>query len=143
MKRFIKTSIILFLLALLVVVVIFLYIQVNLQTTPTDREAASRQPPVVSVVPATTTQALEEPASQSSPEEAESAGIPLRNLALTDTQRSLAAGAGIDVETFVITPAMITCAEERLGATRVAEIVAGASPGVLETATLLRCLGAD
>jgi hypothetical protein len=66
--------------------------------------------------------------------------IPLSSLPLSDTQKELLRGAGVDPETFVITPEMIGCAEERLGAARFAEIVAGDAPGPTEVFSLLRCL---
>lgn len=66
--------------------------------------------------------------------------IPLSSLPLSDTQKKLLAGVGIDSETFVITPAMITCANEKLGDTRMKEIIGGSAPGALEMASLMRCL---
>ena len=69
--------------------------------------------------------------------------IPLRTLPLTDTQKKTAEAVGIDVDTFEITPDMVSCAEGKLGAARVAEIVAGDSPSFLEMASLTTCLNAN
>jgi len=82
------------------------------------------------------------PASTTTPE-VPPEGIPLRDLPLSDTQRSLLGGVGIDVETFTITPAMQRCADARLGAQRMSEIIAGAAPSVVEVSRLLPCLGVD
>lgn len=66
--------------------------------------------------------------------------IPLRNLPLTDGQKQTAETFGVDVETFVITPDMQVCAEEKLGSERFADIVSGDTPSVVESMKLLGCL---
>jgi len=66
--------------------------------------------------------------------------IPLSQLPLTETQKDLLRSAGIDPATFIITPAMVTCAQSRLGEQRFAEIIAGNTPGPTEVFSLLRCL---
>lgn len=63
--------------------------------------------------------------------------------ALSDGQRSALEAAGVDPETFAITPAMVSCAEARLGAERVDEIAAGATPGPMETVQLLGCYSVE
>ena len=68
-------------------------------------------------------------------------GIPLRDLPLSDSQKSVLGTIGVDVDSFVITPAMQACAAEKLGNERMAEIIAGAAPTTLETTKLLPCLG--
>ncbi|MCA9354534.1 MAG: hypothetical protein KC877_03380 [Candidatus Kaiserbacteria bacterium] len=70
-------------------------------------------------------------------------GIPLRDLALSDAQLSVLDKVGIDVDTFVITPAMQSCAAETLGSARFSEVLGGAAPSVLETTRLLPCLRAE
>lgn len=69
--------------------------------------------------------------------------VPVSEIELTDEQRALAESLGIDTETFVIRPAMITCARERLGPERFEAIASGAQPGPLETARLVPCLSAE
>lgn len=66
--------------------------------------------------------------------------IPLSRLPLTDTQKQLVSGLGIDYNTFMITPEMATCAETRLGRTRVKELIAGSAPSFTELTTIARCL---
>lgn len=67
-------------------------------------------------------------------------GIPLRTLALTTEQISLLESFGIDVATFVITPTMVACAESAIGADRVAYLMAGGSPGLIEAGKLFGCM---
>lgn len=66
--------------------------------------------------------------------------IPLKDLPISEQQLQTIESFGIDVDTFVITSAMITCAEEQLGAARVQEITAGASVDFIETIKLAPCL---
>lgn len=66
--------------------------------------------------------------------------IPLHTLPLSETQRSLIGAAGIDVETFVITPEMVSCAKEKLGEGRFNAIVGGEAPSFLEGTKLLGCI---
>ena len=67
-------------------------------------------------------------------------GIPLRDVELSDSQRSVLDTVGVDSETFVITPVMQECAEEKLGIARMQEIIAGDAPTTMETVKLLACL---
>lgn len=70
-------------------------------------------------------------------------GIPLNTLPITDTQRSALMTAGIDVDNTVITPAMYTCAEGKLGAIRMDEIIAGDRPTLIDTMKLTPCLSVE
>lgn len=70
-------------------------------------------------------------------------GIPLSSLPLSDGQKSTLETMGVDVETFVITPAMQLCAEEKLGAARMEEIINGAEPGFLEATKLISCTSVE
>ncbi len=65
--------------------------------------------------------------------------IPLKDVPLSDTQKSLLDKAGIDTNTFVITPEMVQCAEKAVGKDRLDAIVAGDKPGVLEAVKLAAC----
>ncbi len=60
--------------------------------------------------------------------------------ALSDTQKALLSKLGIDPTTFVVTPEMVTCAEDTLGSARVSEIIAGGTPSALEAVRLSPCL---
>ncbi len=67
-------------------------------------------------------------------------GLPLKNLALGSAQKKALEAVGIDTETFIISNEMLTCAEDKLGAQRIAGFVAGEAPSVIETGKLLPCL---
>lgn len=58
---------------------------------------------------------------------------------LSAGQRELLEKLGIDTDALIITPAMIACAEAKVGAARLAEIQAGATPTFTEGASLLGC----
>lgn len=58
---------------------------------------------------------------------------------LSAGQRALLEKLGIDANAITITPAMIACAEAKLGAARLAEIQGGATPTFAEGASLLAC----
>lgn len=58
---------------------------------------------------------------------------------LTDAQKAMLTSFGINPDTFVITQTMITCAETKLGSTRMTEIKNGSKPTFFEGATLATC----
>ncbi len=58
---------------------------------------------------------------------------------LSDTQQEILKTFGVKSNTLTITPAMIQCAEAKLGAPRVAEITNGAAPSPLEAFSLAGC----
>ena len=60
--------------------------------------------------------------------------------ALTEGQKALLIKLGIDPTKFVVTPKMVTCAEDTLGPTRVAEIIKGDTPTTVEAVRLSPCL---
>lgn len=66
--------------------------------------------------------------------------FPLSSIPLSDAQKQLLSGAGIDYDTFIITQAMIDCAATSVGEERLAELSAGSAPSFLEGVALLRCL---
>jgi len=69
-----------------------------------------------------------------------SGGMYLRDLPLTEAQRSLAKTFRIDVDTYYLTPETIGCAERELGSERYTAIVGGDTPGFAEATKLLKCL---
>jgi len=83
-----------------------------------------------SLVPVTT------PVAKTVPAE----GIKINTDAVSVEQKAAASKVGIDLDTVTITPQMVACAENKLGSDRVAEIMNGASPSVLESMTLLGCI---
>ena len=58
---------------------------------------------------------------------------------LPEAQQSILTTFGFG-ENIVITPEMQACAEAKLGAERLAEIVAGATPSFMEASSLVVCL---
>jgi len=60
--------------------------------------------------------------------------------ALTEDQKETAETFGLDTENLTITPEMVVCMEGKLGSERLGEILAGATPGPLESLSLLSCL---
>ena len=139
--------------ALVATVLVFWYVTVNLPAAPKvpPNESLKEDIPAAPTTTVTTDSVVAEPESNKQPELLESpelptvpaAGIALRDVPLSDGQRTLLAGVGIEVETFVITPAMQRCAESTLGAVRLQAIIGGAAPSVLETTRLLPCLRVD
>ena len=58
---------------------------------------------------------------------------------LSAEQRALLTKFGIDADSITITAAMIACAEAKIGAARLEEIKAGATPSLSEGASLVAC----
>lgn len=58
---------------------------------------------------------------------------------LSAGQRNLLSKLGVNADAITITGAMIACAEAKVGAARLAEIQAGATPTFTEGASLLAC----
>lgn len=71
--------------------------------------------------------------------QSEKASYQVSSNQLTSGQRDLLSKFGIDANAITITPTMIACAEAKLGAARLAEIQAGATPTFTEGAALLAC----
>lgn len=59
---------------------------------------------------------------------------------ITSDQKAVAKKFGIDVDDIVVTPEMISCAEEKIGVARLQEIIDGSSPTTLEGISMLGCL---
>jgi hypothetical protein len=145
MNRFLVIALLLLLVALSMVVGAFLYVQFLLVTdTPPVEEGQQ-----VEIVPENAayetsvqpTNSAQTPISDTSETTIiPDTSIPLSSLPLSDTQKSLLAAAGIDYDTFIITPEMVVCAQEKLGADRFEAIRQGSSPSALETMSLLGCL---
>lgn len=149
MKRFLIITSSLMVLVLLLAVVAFVYVQIALApdgSADVDNATSTSVVTKPATIPADRSVDIDEMstdtdvAADEAPTSVLSEPIPLSSLPLSDTQKDLLRGAGIDPETFVITPEMVACAEDRLGATRFAEIVAGDTPGPTEVFSLLRCL---
>lgn len=68
-----------------------------------------------------------------------SGGTTINTSNLTDGQLKLLNAFGINPDEITITPAMITCAESKLGTARVEEIKNGATPTFTEGISLVVC----
>jgi hypothetical protein len=128
MKKFLLVSFALLVIALLMAVGVFYYLSFKLVPAAPEQD-------VERVADIKTTASSVEYSTNTV-----SAGIPLRELPLEETQKKVLESLGIDVATFVISPAMQDCVSLKLGAKRLAEVVAGAVPSAWETAQLLPCL---
>jgi hypothetical protein len=58
---------------------------------------------------------------------------------LSEGQRTLLKSFGLNPDEVTLTPSMIACAEAKVGASRVAEIMGGATPSFMEGASLVAC----
>lgn len=142
MKKFIITSAILLALALLMVVAVFTWLLLQAPSVPavvSDIEEAGSALLDTVTESATETERVTVDQVTAVPV-VPAEGIPLRTLPLSDSQRSTIESFGIEVETFVITPSMVSCVESRVGSDRFAEIIAGAEPSFLEITRMATCL---
>lgn len=146
-KQFLLVGSLLIALALAIVVGVFLFLQfilvpvapdeTSLRATTTDNAAVPVESEAAPETPAVDSEVLPtQPEATPSSRE----GIPLSDVPLSDQQKQALETFGVDVETFVLTPEMIRCAEATIGASRVADIQAGAAPAFGETLQLLQCL---
>lgn len=141
MKKFLIISNILLIIALIITILSFVYINSLLieSSSGKEKESVSKVLKEAIVGDEDDDVSTLTPATASIPEE----GIPLRNLQLSDSQKATLSGMGIDVDTFVVTPAIIACGESKIGVSRMSEIIAGDSPSIIEIGTLSLCLRAE
>lgn len=162
-KQLLIGSIALIVLAVAIVVGVFFYVQALLQPVPnapvSPVNTPTAAPKVVTQPVVDTTDAIRStddeetidtatPSPEATTVEASPAvtpplppaGIPLRDLPLSEAQLSTLSTFGIDVETFVLSPAMIACAEQNLGSDRLAAIKAGTAPSFTEALSLVGCI---
>lgn len=81
-------------------------------------------------------QAVSEPGATPS---SATGGTVISTANLSAGQQKLLSTLGIDASKITITPAMIACAEAKVGAARIAEITGGATPSFSEGLSLLAC----
>ena len=81
------------------------------------------------------------PKTTATPDETagEEKGTVISTTNLSAGQQQLLSKLGIDASKITVTPAMIACAEAKLGATRMNEIAGGATPSFAEGVSLLAC----
>ncbi len=66
-------------------------------------------------------------------------GTTIQASSLSDGQKKLLGTLGIDADSINVTPEMAACAEASLGASRMNEIVSGATPSFTEGVKLVAC----
>ena len=136
MKKFLLIVSILILMALSSVVTVWFMLQNALSE---NGSALNADPASLETGAGTESQAVTE-GVRSSSLDAVTEPIVIQKSALTPTQQTLVEKMGLEGDSIVITPAMISCADEALGADRVEAIVAGDSPSILESISLVGCL---
>jgi flagellar basal body-associated protein FliL len=100
--------------------------------------------PTSKVIPASGTEPSEQSDVSVDAVESPSAAIPAAGFTidvatLPESQQAVLHTLGFE-ETVTFTEEMVTCAEEKLGVARVAEIIDGATPSVIESTKLVPCL---
>lgn len=143
MKYFLILSGSLLVLALLFVIGVFVYINLSLSAPKGTSDEVAPEPILEPQQNPTSAEMTNNEDDVETPETVPVGGIPLRDLPLSEGQREMIAFAGIEVDTFIITPAMQQCAEEKLGAERMAAIVSGDTPTLIEMTRMLPCLNVD
>jgi hypothetical protein len=138
MRLFIIRSFIFLVLALGIVVGVFLFL--NIYTVEKHLVPETFQEATSTVLMEATEHASEAVGAvvERVPEE----GILLSTLPLTESHKKALSAVNIDVETFVLTKEMIVCAGGNIGEDRIAEIIGGSAPSILEMTKLIPCLGA-
>ena len=81
-----------------------------------------------------------QPASSPSSTETLNEPIVIQRSDIPESQQQVLDSFGLDGESYTITPAMVSCAEDAVGKVRFNEIVGGAAPTTLESLKLLPCL---
>lgn len=131
--------------ALVSVVLVWWYLQQSIVSTGESVTSGTTTTPVVGADGEDTTPVGSESDSSTVPSDpgvtGEDQPIPVADLPLTTEQRQLAESLGLDVNQMTLSPELISCAREKLGESRYQAILTGDTPGVLETARLLPCLG--
>jgi hypothetical protein len=87
----------------------------------------------------TTVTETNEVTSEASPTAVPAAGFTIDVSTLPESQQAILETLGF-ADTVTFTPDMVQCAEKKLGVTRVAEIVGGSEPSVIESTKLVPCL---
>lgn len=139
MKKFLIRSLIIFFVAALITIGVFYF--VSKQTATQNVMLETIKESTSTAVSKTEEKAAE--ATSAIVEKIPEGGVPLSSIPLTDSQKKALSAVNIDVETFVITEAMIACAGGKIGDERMTEITEGSAPSILEMAKLTPCLTAQ
>ena len=137
MKKFLLISVVLFILSGVATTAVFFFVKDNVQSVPFVTETVTA---VNSVLNKETTEPVKEATIDTQNENVPENGIALSTLPLTEVQKKALRAANIDVDTFIITPPMLTCASEKVGAQRVDAFSTGEAPTLIEITKLLPCL---
>ena len=148
-----RLIVLIFSLALLVALSFYLgtqWVEHGLSTTATSTPTttpASGTTTSAEMNNSTTTTEPDTPADTSKPAGATSSevdgAVTVPPSALSESQRQLLESFGLDPNALTIDQAVIDCVEATLGADRVAEIQAGATPTIPEGMQLLGCYSSD
>ncbi len=139
MRRFLVTSALLFLGALIAIVVVFLVVLFSRESVRNEAIIIMEDVSGVDISP--NIQTNEEVGNTTSTEMPTTGKTyALKDFALSDTERDLLAAAGINPETFIITETMVSCAIGKVGQARFDEIVGGSAPSFLEMTRVIPCL---
>jgi len=137
MRKFLLRSLFFFIGAIALTIALFFYVnsQLSSGSLPTEEAVNNAVEDVVTETKVKSDEKIEAVATKVGED-----GILLSSLPLTESQRKSLTNAGIDVETFRITPEMIACGGEKLGNERISAIISGSTPSLLETTKLIPCL---
>jgi hypothetical protein len=138
MRSFLFRSLVFLVTAILITVAVFFLVNSYKQGELTTESTLSESAQSVASEAKKQTEQVTEALKEQVPDE----GVPLKSLPLTETHQRALAAVKIDVDTFVLTEAMIICAGEKIGSERMTEIIEGNAPSVLEMTKLIPCLGA-
>ncbi|MBP6924193.1 MAG: hypothetical protein KBC62_02045 [Candidatus Pacebacteria bacterium] len=138
MRTFIIRSLLFFLTATAITVGVFLFVTVYMKSDGAVKETVIDSADEVTKGAQEKTEAVSEKIKEQIPD----GGVPLSSLPLTESHKKALRAVDIDVETFVLTEAMITCAGGKIGDERIVEIIEGSAPSVFEITKLIPCLGA-
>lgn len=69
----------------------------------------------------------------------QAAPTPVSTDSLTDAQKKMLESFGVDTNAITVTATMVACAEAKLGKERIEQIKNGATPSMLEGASLMAC----
>lgn len=140
MKKFILITTGLMLLAILIAALVFWYISSNYNLSSKSAGVDLNTSKTIGVGDSEKSSSTEtNKIAPTLPDEFKQ-GVPVNQFNLSDAQKSTLKKAGVDVETYVLTPEQISCFILKLGEQRFNEIVAGDSLGMFDTAKIMPCV---
>lgn len=145
LRRFLKIGVVLLLIAIGAVVFVWSRLQdlgVSNPTIDTAVDTASKLSEPLREAITNTAPGSDDTDTPAVTTSGSKASVRASDLPLTESQKNMAKTFGINLDTLIITPAMQTCAEGKLGDARYAEILSGSAPGMTESVSLLGCLSA-